>query len=114
MVSVGGRSKEIPTTGFHIYQPPSSLRGWPNDHDTEPALRHLSLLDFMWLQLLDGIPRHDLIFHLVASYHMQRQCSYCSCAYICGTRVNVNHTSFLNTQASSSNPCRTTKSSLPT
>ena len=104
MVSAGGRSKEIPTTGFHIYQPPSSLRGWPNDHNTEPALRHLSLLDFMWLQLLDGIPRHDLIFHLVASYHMQRQCSYCSCAYICGTRVNVNHKSFLNTQASSSNP----------
>uniref|UniRef100_M8CKM6 Uncharacterized protein n=1 Tax=Aegilops tauschii TaxID=37682 RepID=M8CKM6_AEGTA len=54
----------------------------PNDHNTGGALCHQSPINFAWLQLLDGIPRHDHVFHLVVSYHLQRQWSYCSCAYI--------------------------------
>ncbi|KAI4980401.1 hypothetical protein ZWY2020_020886 [Hordeum vulgare] len=78
-VSAGGGSGEVPTVQYNIYQPPSSLHGWPDDHDTEAAIRHLSLLDIARLQLPDGIPRHDLVSDLVASYHQENCRGY---AYI--------------------------------
>ncbi|XP_037466321.1 uncharacterized protein LOC119338126 [Triticum dicoccoides] len=96
VVSAGGRSGEVPTAQFHIYQPPSSLRGWPDDHDTEAALRHLGLLDFARLQLPDGIPRHDLVSNLVASYHRENCRGY---AYLWGVRVSVDRKSFLSAAA---------------
>ncbi|XP_048542452.1 uncharacterized protein LOC125521444 isoform X1 [Triticum urartu] len=96
MVSAGGRSGEVSAAQFHIYQPPSSLRGWPDDHDTEAALRHLGLLDFARLQLPDGIPRHDLVSDLVASYHRENCRGH---AYLWGVRVSVDRKSFLSAAA---------------
>ncbi|XP_044958872.1 uncharacterized protein LOC123410054 isoform X1 [Hordeum vulgare subsp. vulgare] len=95
-VSAGGGSGEVPTAQYNIYQPPASLQGWPDDHDTEAALRHLGLLDFARLQLPDGIPRHDLVSDLVASYHRENCRGY---AYVWGVRVSVDRKSFLSAAA---------------
>ncbi|KAE8766462.1 hypothetical protein D1007_62316 [Hordeum vulgare] len=95
-VSAGGGSREVPTVQYNIYQPSSSLHGWPDDHDTEAALRHLGLLDIARLQLPDGIPRHDLVSDLVASYH--RENCRC-CAYLWRVLVSVDRKSFLSTAA---------------
>ncbi|XP_037459482.1 uncharacterized protein LOC119330477 [Triticum dicoccoides] len=96
VVSAGGRSGEVHTGQYNIYQPPASLRGWPDDRDTEAALRHLGLLDFARLQLPDGIPRHDLVSDLVASYHRENCRGY---AYLWGVRVSVDRKSFLSAAA---------------
>ncbi|KAM3214674.1 hypothetical protein ACQJBY_066921 [Aegilops geniculata] len=96
VVSAGGRSGEVHTGQYNIYQPPASLQGWPADHDTEAALRHLGLLDFARLQLPDGIPRHDLVSDLVASYHRESCRGY---AYLWGVRVSVDRKSFLSAAA---------------
>ncbi|KAM3297639.1 hypothetical protein ACQJBY_039523 [Aegilops geniculata] len=96
VVSAGGRSGEVHAGQYNIYQPPASLQGWPADHDTEAALRHLGLLDFARLQLPDGIPRHDLVSDLVASYHRENCRGY---AYLWGVRVSVDRKSFLSAAA---------------
>uniref|UniRef100_A0A453LML3 Uncharacterized protein n=1 Tax=Aegilops tauschii subsp. strangulata TaxID=200361 RepID=A0A453LML3_AEGTS len=96
VVSAGGRSGEVHAGQYNIYQPPASLQGWPDDHDTEAALRHLGLLDFARLQLPDGVPRHDLVSDLVASYHRENCRGY---AYLWGVRVSVDRESFLSAAA---------------
>ncbi|KAM0904996.1 hypothetical protein ACQ4PT_017657 [Festuca glaucescens] len=78
------------TVEFHIYQSPSSLRGWADNHDLEAPLRHLGLLDVARLQLPTGAPQPSLVSQLISSYDPKKRCGY-----VLGTRVSVDRESFL-------------------